>query len=115
MIVSTRLSETPSPRRREIQLPIDPVVWTSGASGPAGPPDAIPSRDTGIRDRRSVMSDRAPVTWMLSTSSSTSPGLPNVSVSRPISAPMPVRTARSIGWVNWDGPSTWLNPRIAST
>ncbi len=71
-----------------------PVVWTSGASGPIPPPDAMQSNDVGISDRNIRTPVAVPDTWMLSTMSSTSPGVPTNFTIRATTMPTPPRMAK---------------------
>ena len=75
-MVSTRDSRTTSRARVAVHDANVPVVCTSGASGPIPPPDAMHSHEIGISERNMRTPVAVPDTWMLSTMSSTSPGLP---------------------------------------
>ena len=90
-------------QRPDSHAPNDPVVCTIGASGPMAPPAEMHSKATGIRERRSLMSSGPPMTWMLLTSSSTSPGLPRNRVIIATAAPTPIRMSRWGRVAQWVG------------
>ncbi len=70
-----------------IHEPVDPVTWTSGASGPKLPPDAIQSRDDKIIDGLFFGSSLPPLNLILLTISWISPGSPIYRIMSPANRP----------------------------
>ena len=91
------------------------MVCTSGASGPIAPPDAMHSHEIGINERNVRMPVAEPDTWMLSTMSSTSPGLPTQRVTSAANRPAPPSTRKPIAPLHSVGHRTcwrrWITRR----
>ncbi len=94
-MVTQRASSTERLRLRASQPASVPHVVTNGASGPAAPPAEIVRSDIGISDLRVRTPGAVPETWMLSTSSSTSPGLPSISPITTTATPVAPSTTNS--------------------
>ena len=105
VMVRVLVSTVETFHRPASQEPRPPVVWTSGASGPMPPPEEMHNSETGISERRSWMSSAPPSTWMLLTSSSTSPGVPRIRVRRPTAMPTATRMPR------WAVVDQWVGQR----
>ena len=91
-----------------------PVVCTNGASGPIAPPDAMQTHEIGISERSVRMPVAEPDTWMLSTMSSTSPGLPTQRVTSAANRPAPPSTTNPIAPLHSVGQRTcWSRCRTS--
>ena len=105
-MVRTRDSRTTRPAVSAVHDARVPVVCTSGASGPIPPPDAMQSHEIGISERSIRTPVAVPDTWMLSTMSSTSPGLPTNFAIRAATRPTPPRMAKPTAPLHSVGQST---------
>ena len=114
-IVRQRVSDAVERRMRASQPASVPHVVTNGASGPAAAPAAIVTADIGTSERSDRTLGAPPETWMLSTSSSTSPGLPSARASTTTSTPTAPSTRNSAAEEKLSGARTcwsrWITSR----
>ena len=117
-IARHRVSIAVARRTRASQLASVPHVVTSGASGPAAAPAAIVIADIGTSERNERTLGAPPDTWMLSTSSSTSPGLPSTRAITATRTPTPPSTTNCSAPLKCSGASPccsrWMTRRYAA-